>query len=101
MKKEVKKQVEKFCKDNGINFVTLPMIVSHYLSIGDQAASTLDAFRVEEIYKHEVAKQEEAEKNGSVCLISPEFQKFLLESCYQLSQLTDEVKRAIIIEALK
>lgn len=101
MKKEIKTKVEAFYKENGIDFVSLPIIVAHYISIGEQAASQLDPFRVEDVYRQEVAKQQEAEEEGKICIITPEFTKFILTACYHLYLLPKDVKRAILIEGLK
>ena len=101
MKKEIKKAVDTFYTETGIDSFYLKMVVSHYLSIGEQAAARLTPIRVEEICKAEEEKQKEAESNGKIYLVTPEFTNFLLTACYKLYLLPTEVKNALIVEALK
>lgn len=96
MKKSTQQAIEKFYKDCEIDSRTLPMIVHHYLSIGEQAASTLTKARIEEVYLKAVEEEQAATARGAVYMITPEFQKYILTACQQLYLLPADVKYAII-----
>ena len=96
MKKELVLAQENYYKECEIDPRTLPMIVRHYLSIGEQAAAGLTDDKIEKVYQQAVQKQKATESKGSVCLITPEFQKYILKACQQLNTLPDQAKYDII-----
>lgn len=97
MKKELVLAQENYYKECEIDPRTLPMIVRHYLSIGEQAAANLTDEKIEKVYERAVKEQEEIEaKKGSICIITPEFQKYILKACQQLYKSPEQAKYDII-----
>lgn len=97
MTKENRQAQLKFFKENNIDFRTIPMIVSHFISIGEQAAKGLTDEKIEQIYQQAV---EEDKKRKGASLIAPEFQKYILTCCQKLAQLDRNLRLDIIKEAL-
>lgn len=97
MTKENRQAQLKFFKENDIDFRTIPMIVSHFISIGEQAAKSLTDKKIEQIYQQAV---EEDKKRKGASLIAPEFQKYILACCQKLAQLDRNLRLDIIKEAL-
>ena len=96
MKKEIQEIINNYYKEQEIDPRTLPMIVAHYLSIGEQAASKLTDEKIQEVYKRAVEEEEQAAAHGSTTMITPEFQRYILKACQQLALLPREAKNAII-----
>ena len=96
MKKEIQGIINNYYKEQEIDPRTLPMIVAHYLSIGEQAASKLTDEKIQEVYKRAVEEEEQAAAHGSTTMITPEFQRYILKACQQLALLPREAKNAII-----
>ena len=96
MKKEIQGIINNYHKEQEIYPRTLPMIVAHYLSIGEQAASKLTDEKIQEVYKRAVEEEEQAAAHGSTTMITPEFQRYILKACQQLALLPREAKNAII-----
>ena len=97
MTKENRQAQLKFFKENNIDFRTIPMIVSHFISIGEQAAKSLTDKKIEQIYQQAV--EEDKQREGA-SLIAPEFQKYILTCCQKLAQLDRNLRLDIIKEAL-
>lgn len=97
MTKENRQAQLKFFKENNIDFRTIPMIVSHFISIGEQAAKSLTDKKIEQIYQQAV--EEDKQRKGA-SLIAPEFQKYILTCCQKLAQLDRNLRLDIIKEAL-
>ena len=97
MTKENKQAQLKFFKENNIDFRAIPMIGSHFISIGEQAAKSLTDKKIEQIYQQAV---EEDKKRKGTSLIAPEFQKYILTCCQKLAQLDRNLRLDIIKEAL-
>lgn len=96
MTKEELRQQAKYLEENDIDERTLPLIVHHYMSIGEQAASGLTDAQIEKVYQQAVTKDMENKLNGSTSLITPEFQKYILKACQQLYLLPAKVRYNII-----
>lgn len=101
MKKEEKELFEKWCRENNVDDRTLPLIVNHYLHLGENIISGIDLDDIEVMYKKEVARQKEAESRGKIYLISPDFSKYLVECCVSLYKLDSGLRYKIIAEVLK
>lgn len=65
--------------------VHIALIVSHFVSIGEQRAKALTNEQIKAVYESEKAKEQEAEKRGAIYLVAPEFSKAILEGCYMLA----------------
>lgn len=97
MKKALLERQEQFYNDYNIDSRTLPMIVHHYISIGEQAAASLSDEKIEKVYQNAVKEQEAIEaKKNSIYLITPEFQKYILKACQGLHKLPSDLRYAII-----
>lgn len=101
MKKVIQEQIDAFYKKCEIDSRTIPMIVGHYLSIGEQAAKNLTDKRIKEVYDKAILEEQAAAAQGKISIITPEFQKYILTACQQLYLLPKEVKYAIIKLELK
>ena len=101
MRKQLLEAYQNYIKECEIDTRTLPMIVFHYISIGEQAAKHLTNEKIESVYNKSVEAQKEAESRGCVVLVTPEFQKYILCACQKLALLPDNVRYAIIKENLK
>ena len=97
MTKENKKAQLEFFKENNINVRTIKLIVSHFISIGEQAAENLTDEKIEQIYQQSVEKDK---KLKGASFITPEFQKYILTGCQKLAQLERNLRLDIIKEAL-
>ena len=99
MKKALLPIYQKYLKECEIDSRTLPMIVHHYVSIGEQSAAALTTEKINKIYDKCVAEQQQIEsQKGHYAVITPEFQKYILVACQKLYLLPNEVKYAIIKE---
>lgn len=98
MKKSLLPAYQAYIKECEIDSRTLPMIVHHYVSIGEQAAASLTDEKIESVYQKCVKEQAETETKGRITIITPEFQKYILVACQKLYRLPNEVKYAIIKE---
>ena len=96
MTKEELKQQDKYLADNEIDERTLPLIVHHYVSIGEQAAGRLTDEQIEQVYQKAILENAKAEEKGSTSLITPEFQRYILKACQQLHLLPTKVRYNII-----
>lgn len=94
------KESQDYYQKYDIDLRTLPIIVKHYLSIGEQAASDLDENKISKLYEKAVKREKEAEAKGEVLLVSPHFESYILTACMGLNKLPDEVKYHIIKENL-
>ena len=97
MTKENKKAQAKFFEENGLDFRSVPLVVSHFISIGEQAAKSLTDEKIEKIYQKAV--EDDKKKNGAR-FITPEFEKFILTACKNLAHLERNLMLDIIKEAL-
>lgn len=96
-KKEILAAQQQYKEKCEIDERTLPMIIHHYLSIGEQAAKNLTDEKIERVYQNESEKQKEAEaKKGTICLLTPEFQKYILFACQQLAKLEPDARYDLI-----
>lgn len=96
-KKEILAAQQQYKEKCEIDERTLPMIVHHYLSIGEQVAENLTDEKIERVYQNELKRQEEAEaKKGTVYLLTPEFQKYILVACQQLAKLEPDARYDLI-----
>ena len=99
MRKALQEIANQYYEKCNVDELSLSVILEHYESIGRQAAVTLTPERVEKLYQVAIAKQNEIEsKPGSICPITPEYQKFILTACYEFCQLPKDVQDAIQIE---
>ena len=96
MTKEELRQQTKYLEENEIDERTLPLIVHHYVSIGEQAAANLTDEQIEKVYQKAAMEAEEADKQGRTSLITPEFQRYILKACQQLYLLPPKVRNNII-----
>ena len=94
-----------YYKDCEIDPRTLPMIVHHYVSIGEQAAANLTDAKIQSIY--EKAKREEIAIESkqipgkmSIRAVTPEFEQYILVACQKLYLLPSDVRYTIIKENL-
>jgi hypothetical protein len=96
MKKELLLTQQNYIKECEIDERTLPMIVHHYISIGEQTASKLTDERIEQVYNKCVADDQAAQARGAILAITPEFQKYILVACQKLAQLPAEARYNLI-----
>ncbi len=99
-KKQILEAQQNYRKECEIDDRTLPMIVHHYISIGEQVALNLTDEKIEKVYQSELQKQQEAEKKGSIYMITPEFQKYILVACQKLAKLEPDVRYDLIKHSL-
>ena len=101
MKKDVKSKIQDFMLANNIDWRTVCIIVHHYLYLGEQVVESLTEEDVQEEYNKQVKYQQEVEKDGkTICMITPDFVKYLLDSCRAMYQLEPEIRYEFIKEYL-
>lgn len=101
MKKIQKEQFEKWCRENNVDDRTLPLIISHYLSLGENTIGGVTPDDIQEMYEREMAREKEAERRGKIYMIAPDFSKYLIECCVSLYKLDSVLRYKIISEVLK
>lgn len=101
MKKEETQIVNKWKRENDVDDRTLPLVVHHYITIGERAVNNLTTSIILDIYDKEVEREKEAAKEGKVLLLSPDFQKYLLTACKALYDLGAPLRYKIIAGVLK
>ena len=100
MTKKEERVFQNWVNSYNIDYRTLPLIIHHYIEIGERAVSKITP-KVIENYLHKTQKeQEEAEERGSISLITPEFVQYLLSACMGLYQIDAKVRYKIIKENL-
>ena len=97
MTKENRQAQLKFFNENDIDFKTIPLIVSHFISIGEQAAKNLTDEKIERVYQQAVERDKELK---GAAYITPEFEKYILTCCKKLAELDRNLRLDIIKEAL-
>lgn len=96
MKKEFLELKQKYYQECNIDERTLPMVVHHYVSIGEQAAKMLTKSQIDKIYTKSKNEERIAEQNGQIQVITPDFQVYILTACKKLSELPPELRYDII-----
>lgn len=74
-----------------------PVVASHFLSIGEQAAKTITDERIAQEIKKQKEEERKAEAVGMVCLMSAEFVGEILKGCQVLAN-ADSVARVLFIK---
>ena len=98
--KQEQREYHDFLDTYKIDYRTLPLIVHHYVAIGERQAQKLTHKQIEVIYEQKKVEEEECEKNGTVLIIGADFTKYLLEACIGLWELPEKLRYKIIKEYL-
>ena len=98
MTKKEQLVVDQYYKDYNIDLRTMGMIVHHYIDIGERAAANITQEQIDKIYQQELVKQKQAESEGKIYMITPEFTAYLLTACMGLANLAPTIRYKIIKE---
>ena len=101
MTKKEQRVFDNWVKSCNIDYRTLPLIIHHYLDIGERAASKITPQVVEDYRYKSFKEQEEAEARGSISLMTPDFVQYILTACMELYQIDAKVRYKIISTYLK
>jgi len=100
MTKEEKKIVENYYRQYNIDLRTMGMIVYHYIDCGEREMSKLTIKTIDDATLQQYDEQKAAEAEGKICLITPEFVRYLLTACMGLYKLPDGIRYKLIKEWL-
>ena len=67
----------------------LPLIVAHFIKIGQQRAATITDEEIQQIKEKVEQEEKTAETNGKIQIITADFQCFLLKACRELALLSN------------
>ena len=74
----------------------IQFVVAHYLTIGERGAQSINAERIAQEVKRQKQEEENAEKEGMICLLTADFVRALLEGCQILANTEAWVRYGII-----
>ena len=98
--KQEQRDFHDFLDNYKIDYRTLPLIVHHYVGIGERQVEVTTQEVIDNTYQAELEREREAEERGTVLIITPEFTKYILEACVGLWRLPEKLRYKIIKEYL-
>lgn len=81
----MQKEVLLFKQKHSVN---LPLIVHHFLKLGEHRCLRITEKEIEEVRKKTEHDEAAAKKRGAILLLTPEFQCYIVKACKDLAQLT-------------